>query len=306
MIIEGILIGVLGNAAYELIKGIGSQVFDESDDDLYKRLYNAIDKACELFFKKYSNTYGSPDNSFLARQENIEIIVKSIYYNNQDNLYDKISPKGFDGAPDASLEAIKFYISTLQKIMLEDFRLDKILVEKKHIRESDEKNKQIIGLLEQLVNQNHKVEQQSSKHKENYTMLDMLGNKLPFNEGKRYDYTFPDGTILTFMIKKDTIFADFTAIDGMVSYYELDFSGNVKESKFPFELSEYKVYIPQEHIISKRTIHLDNGHYQELYILKWNRQALIEYNSIGRIQGFEVKGGWHVDHRDKTVTIVDL
>jgi hypothetical protein len=240
----------------------------------------------------------------LARQQNIDIIVKSIYYGNQDSLYDKISPKGFDGAPDTTPDAVNFFVVILEDVMMEDVRLNQILVEKKHIRDSAETGNKILEMLQKaLVKNNGDGVTSNSKPKEKWTMVDSAtGKPLPFKEGERYTQVFPNGMTITFMIKDDTVFTELTPADGLTAYYELDFSGNVKNTKFPYELSEYSMVIPPTDIVQKKIIYLANGFSREEYILKWNRQATVLFNAQGKIHGVELSGGWSISHRDKSIT----
>jgi len=90
--IGGILIGVFGNLIYDLIKKSLKGSITEEDADLINRIYCALDEASSQFFHHYGDEFGEPYSSFLARESNIEIIVKSMFYGNRNELVKELSP----------------------------------------------------------------------------------------------------------------------------------------------------------------------------------------------------------------------
>jgi hypothetical protein len=60
MVAGEILLGILGKAAYDIIKGIGKEVLSEEDEDLFNRLYRSIEIASRRFFERYANEFGIP------------------------------------------------------------------------------------------------------------------------------------------------------------------------------------------------------------------------------------------------------
>lgn len=135
---SGVLIGILGNGAYQTIKLLGKNVLgiDEDEDKVFERLYKSIELASQKFFEKYPYEFGRPESSFLARQTNIEAIIRSIFYGYQGNLCNEIDPNGFEKAPDALPEAIDFFLRTLEVTMREDYYLDRILADKRHMQDT--------------------------------------------------------------------------------------------------------------------------------------------------------------------------
>jgi len=303
MIIEGILLGILGNGAYDLVKSLLKDIFGEEDEDLTQRLYQCIEVASKAFFSKYQDEFGNPNSSFLARQENLDKILRSIYYGNDDELINIISPKGFDGAKDASKDSILYFVENLEKAMLNDFRLNMILTEKRHITESREMGDKIYHLLSQIVNSSKNEAVIVPDNKEKFTLTDGTGNKLPFKEGEVYLQKYPNGVQIEYMVKNGLIYVDFTDLYGQKAYYEVDFDGNVKNTKFPYDLSEYKIDIPMKDIISKENFILPNGCCKEIYKLKWDKSVSIVYDLSRKMQQLEVTGGCSISHRDKLIKI---
>ncbi|WP_276624052.1 hypothetical protein [Syntrophomonas wolfei] len=92
-------------------------------------------------------------------------------------------------------------------------------------------------------------------------------------------------------------------LHGQKSYYEVDINGNVINSKFPYQLSEYKLIIPNDQIVNKDVFSLANGFYREVYRLKWDKQADVIFNEKGEIQHINLHGGWEVKHFERIITL---
>jgi hypothetical protein len=301
--LSGILVGIFGNGIYDIIKFSIKDTLLEKDDDFINRIYNSIEEASKLFFTKFGNEFGEPSESFLARQSNIDIIVKSCFYGNSFELIKEISPQGFDLSENLTYEALYFFVSKLDEVMMKDFRLNKIITEKRHINESKENSNKIMNLLNSLVQQNQKSGDITKENSfRGWAMKDASGNDIPFVEGKKYIAEGDNGVEISCMFKNGQIYVDFTDIHGQKSYYELDIDGNVKDSKFPHDLSEYKLIIPEEQIVNKNTYTLSNGFYREVIKLKWDKQADVIFNSEKKIQQINLHGGWKVSHLERTIS----
>lgn len=134
--IEGIFTGVLGNLAYEKIKRLLEKMFElgEKDEDT-RRIYNCIENASREFFKKYGDKFGSPNESFLAREENIKRIIQSTYYHEDDLRVADINPEGFHGTLKTTPEAVGYFLETLNSEMLKDRQLSQTISQKNEIKE---------------------------------------------------------------------------------------------------------------------------------------------------------------------------
>lgn len=80
--------------------------------------------------------------------------------------------------------------------------------------------------------------------------------QLDYIEGKQYILKFPNEVETTYMFKHGLIYVHLIDVNGQKSYYELDFNGNVKNTKFPYELSEYKIVISDDQIVHENVIQL--------------------------------------------------
>jgi hypothetical protein len=104
--IEEIVIGVLP----KLFKKVAGEYFKPGfeENDIINRANQAFEKSCELFFEKYGKMFGAPDESFLARQANIETLIRKVFSGSGDLCGGDLYPAGFDGAPDVSPQALDF------------------------------------------------------------------------------------------------------------------------------------------------------------------------------------------------------
>lgn len=296
-----ILLGIFGNTIYDLIKEILKENLIDEDQELIERIYTALEKTSKEFFNEYGNQFGKPNSSFLARQKNIEIIVKSIFYGNNLNLVQELCSKGFDGARDVTTEALYFFTQQLEVFMMEDFKINKVITEKNHIFENKDTSRKIIELLDNLVEENQVKNNIKKEGFDGWVMTDESGNTSPLVEGKKHSIKFENGMESTYMFKDGLIYVDFLDMHGQKSYYELDIHGNVKSSKFPYELSKYKLIIPKDQIVHRNVIPLANGYYREVTKLKWDKQADVVYNFSKEIQHINLSGGWEVKHFEKII-----
>ncbi|MGN7296367.1 hypothetical protein [Ferdinandcohnia sp. SAFN-114] len=299
--LEGILMGIFGNTIFAIIQGMVTTLFGDKDDDLNNRIYESLEMATKDFFKQYGEIYRKPHSSFLARESNIRLIVQSVYFGKKIDVLKELDRRGFDNEPDVSEEHLHYFVSNLEKIMKEDFILDKLKEEKKHIEESKVANENIKEILEIVTGQSTTT---PTVKKGNWQLTDLAtGNEIPFIEGKKYHQKYPNGVEQIFMIKDDIISVDFKDKDGRWSYHEIDISkGSAKNNKFPYPVSEYKLVVNKSDIINKTVTPLSNGYYQEEMTLKWGRTSKVIYDINDRIQQCNVSGEWMVNHNSKTIS----
>ncbi|MFD2654841.1 hypothetical protein [Gracilibacillus thailandensis] len=126
--IMGIATGLMTNLSYD--------AFFENEDELYGRVDDAYQRARKHFYKKYGDKFGDELNSFLESQQNIDTVVRSMYYGTQKLQPDDFSAKSFNGSRDGSFEAVIDFIAFLEKEMKEDLFLSKIIAEKAHMEET--------------------------------------------------------------------------------------------------------------------------------------------------------------------------
>lgn len=302
MAFGGILEGVFGNSIFAVIQGLMNKIYDDKDDDLNKRIYESLESTTKNFFNKYKDTYTYPHDTFLARESNIQLIIKSLFYSENIDLLNQIDKRGYRNQPNVSEEHLSYFIMTLQKTMSEDFRLNKIITEKYHIQGSMETKENVKKLLNLVTAQNDTKNNDNPKRTD-WKITDLsTGKELPFQIGKKYHQSFPNGVEYNYMVEEDTIYVEMKDQHGRWSYHELDLDGNAKNSKFPYELSEYKLVVQDNEVVNKNITPFTNGYYQVDFTLKWNRYGKAIFDNEDRLKSIELGGGWTVNNNEKTIT----
>lgn len=135
MVIESILVGILGNSAYDILKNTFKDICGQENIPIYDNIYKALETCSQSFFQRYDKKYGKPSESFLAREENVKLIMRSMYYGSNINLKNELNRKGYGDIPELTDEDFEFFICELNKEMSKDFQLDKVLTGKAFISE---------------------------------------------------------------------------------------------------------------------------------------------------------------------------
>ncbi len=132
--IEGVLFSIFGRVAYDISKKIFITIFgpEFEEDVIINKAYLAVQQAYERFFKEYGKRFGAESSSFLASEKNLEILIESIYPGNPELKPADLDPTAFDGAPDATAEALQFLLTVFKEELEKDIVLARILAEKKH------------------------------------------------------------------------------------------------------------------------------------------------------------------------------
>ena len=131
--INGFLWSIFANTAYDMLKGI----FKSKDSPSFKALVTAINKATDKFYKQYGLEFGSPENSFLAKDKNWNSLIYTLFLSSDDFDPSQIDPEGFDGSKRATIEAITFFVEELQREILLDYELNKLVAQKQHYKDTD-------------------------------------------------------------------------------------------------------------------------------------------------------------------------
>lgn len=310
---EGILIGIMGNSLFKIIESFTKDKFGDKDKEVNKRIYEALEKTTKEFFDKYNATYLNPHDSFLAREKNIILIVKSLFYSSSIDLLAEIDRKGFGKGEDVSKEHLQVFLDILYKEFEKDSFLNKIITEKAHInaskiafediKETKEGVKEILDKLD--GGDTEKIQKKESKKSWELTDLD-TGENMSLEEGKRYNKSFSNGVEYEYMLNGNKIYVQQKDIYGRISYHEIDIeTGGMSNSKFAYPLSEYVLDIDQDEIVNRKIISFSKGYYEEILTLKWNRVARVNYDSNRKIQGIELSGGWSVLNDTKTIVPSD-
>lgn len=153
------LIGLFGNGAYDVIRRacealLGTGVRDPLSKTVVDLTYDAFEGATSVFFARFGEAFGTPGTSFLARQENVERVLASLYSQSVAPRDILLERAGYDGAAPATDEAIQFFATTVEHEMRRNISLDALLTQKS-IAATVEGIARRVGMLENRSKDTH-------------------------------------------------------------------------------------------------------------------------------------------------------
>lgn len=167
------------------------------------------------------------------------------------------------------------------------------------IKKTEELNNRIEGAIGKLAKSDDNL-------KNGYEIFTSDKNEVWLPEqGKFYKTEFDDGHFFEYMMKDNLLYLNHGFPDGAVAYYEIDESGGVKETKWPYPLSEYTVEIPPEMILRTEVKTNPIGFTSKTYILKYGRKATLIFDFTGKLFEANINARTHVIHEDRKINIVD-
>ncbi len=158
MIIEaliGIFTGVVGNGIYSCI----------TKEDLMYRVSNAYENVHKKFYEFYGDEYGDKFNSFLTRQDNIDLIINSFNFGEKSLTADDFNKSPYDSSKCATNEIIDKFILLFKQEIRKDFELNKLLAEKEHIIEQQQMHKQFTQQIGRILEMQTRLYEQSINDK---------------------------------------------------------------------------------------------------------------------------------------------
>jgi hypothetical protein len=114
----------------------------------------ALEKACDRFFETYKKEFGAKSKSFLARVDNIEMLLSRIYLDHKGLEPRDLNPDGDEGVPRASTEALHFIINAFEKEIKKDPLLIREIETIKHYRNTEEMDERLRRIEKLLSEQN--------------------------------------------------------------------------------------------------------------------------------------------------------
>lgn len=297
--IEGVLIGIFGSSAYDLIKRLLKNTFGIENEELTKKVYNALDSASKTFFDRYTDEFGEPHSSFLAREENWKIVLKSTYYSASELSVSDFNLKGFEHSKDATIEAVEYFISCVKDEMQNDWFLDKILTEKTHQDTVIANQNKMSDTLNNILNENGSKQEKEIR----LAHTDYPEGWLP-EEGKPYTKYFDNGCKVNFVRQGNIIHLEQTLPGGGIVYYEVDPDGNVKDVDLPYPLKEYSLSIPDDLVLRKEERILPNRLVQTFVKLKWGA-GTVRYisNPDGTLGLIDLQCRTQIRHEERLIIV---
>ncbi|MFP7277949.1 hypothetical protein SFC11_01235 [Exiguobacterium indicum] len=297
MSIVDILIGLATNAGYEkLFK-------DENASLMYGKLEHYLDKTTKEFFKKHKQ-YGYDHDSFLAREKNIELILKSMFYDKEIDLINEIDRRGFNNNPEISEEHLKEFLTLFYENCKTDFELSGMMHDKKFRRDTTNSLNKLGNDIGELLKQ----KALPKSEEKGWRVYDAETNEaIEFVEGKKYAFKHKNGLSQVLKVSGKIISYKQTTSSGETTYTDFDLeTGTAYNIKPPFPWEEYSIVYDQGEEINKtRTTNWHDGSYKEDIELEFQRKCTAFYNSQGQLTGFEVSGGWSIIHAERKITPID-
>ncbi|OBZ14621.1 hypothetical protein A8L34_11915 [Bacillus sp. FJAT-27264] len=189
--------------------------------------------------------------------------------------------------------------------MKKNWKLDKLLAEKRHIIESTKHIKESNEKLDTLVNIISGLASANQITNSNNLTTEILTDegKKTIEYGEKYSFDFNNGCSINYMLDKDLIYVEYVFEDGATAYYEVDYTGSIRNSKFPYSLNEYQIDVPEESLVDRKVTNFPNGNVQETLIFRWGKQFTLIKDLHGNILTIHFEGETEVDHRNKRITL---
>jgi hypothetical protein len=138
-----VLTGILGNAAWDIVKNLALKILGPGkdtyeQDDMVNKAYFALEDAAKRFFDKYGKSFGPKHDCFLAREANIETLLRRIRLDCPKIEVKNLDPEGFQGAPKATTEALEFLIAVFEEELKKDRQLADLVEISRHHEKLDD------------------------------------------------------------------------------------------------------------------------------------------------------------------------
>ena len=122
--------------------------------------------------------------------------------------------------------------------------------------------------------------------------------------GRFYESPISTGGKFKYMMRDGWLHVEQTLQDGAVAYYEVNQGGQVRHTRFPYPVSEYKVVIPEDLILNQVRSGAPWTNSEVVTLLKWSKGRVIERFNKDALVEFQAECRHRIDHQARTVTIV--
>jgi len=136
--LDSIVLSILGNSAYDILKKIILKEDNDLGEAVIEELINIFNNSSERFFNRFGDKFGKPESCFLSDEQNWRIIVRSIFYSSDILSVNDFYTEGYGYSEEYLKEGVEYFYKTLQEEIGNSWVLDKIIAEKKHIRDIQE------------------------------------------------------------------------------------------------------------------------------------------------------------------------
>jgi hypothetical protein len=128
------------------------------------------------------------------------------------------------------------------------------------------------------------------------------GKVFTLEEGKHYTYKFTSDIQIDYMLKNGLMHVEYVAPNGTRWYYVISQEGNIVDQKFPYKLEDFKVIIPEDLELSRKTTSLPNGFRKIDVKLKWGKSVSMVVDSNHKLKQLTIVGGARISPSKKTIS----
>lgn len=129
MIPPGVFEKVAASAAYDVLKASAKRL-GGAPEELARAVERSFQAAAKRFSTEYEARHPKLDDTFIARASNWERVLDSVRFSAPPLTTSDLSPKGFNGDPDATEEELGFFIRAVLEEMGKEPILDRLLAER--------------------------------------------------------------------------------------------------------------------------------------------------------------------------------
>jgi hypothetical protein len=300
------LLGMVGNAGYDIMKAGVSSQFAGEPDDLTERIFNATDRAAKEFFKRHHDRFPRANDSFVARHDNLMAIGRSLNPSRPPLSADDFDPRGFNGAPDATKQELSEFVQLVEREAREDRFLALHYSHRDLMRTSTLTLQEVEKLSQTLHGMEGQVRTAQSPPEDPWADMQILGGPPGWRpqQGQIYSKLLANGHTARFMFHGQLLRYEHVFPDGASWYADSDVHGNVYAHKFlAYPMEEYRIVVPEELVLREMVEPLPGDLKRVTKILKWGKSVKYTVDADGRLKDYSFPTGVSVNHADRTLTV---
>ena len=304
-----LLESIFGSLAYDAIKAALGSVFADTSDELAKRLFKAFDVAMERFDEVHGERFGGARDSFLGRLDNLKVVAGSLHFSQPQPTPGDFVPQGFGDAPDATPEEIAAFLDMLDAEIRQDPFLDKHFREKEHMAQAAETARSVEETKQMLEAAfGNLPTTPPSGVPDPWADTDIVDPAHPAGwqpeQGQIYAARFSNGASINYMFHGALLGVEYTHPDGMSSYVDVDAQGNIHNQRLPYPLVEYRIEIPEDLVVRRNELALEDGGKTVDVTLKWGNRVRYTIDESGALRGYQIKGPSAIRNKKRIVEIL--
>jgi hypothetical protein len=123
--------------------------------------------------------------------------------------------------------------------------------------------------------------------------------------GRFFESHASDGAGFKFMMRDGWLHVEQALKDGAVAYYEVNEEGDVRHSRLPYPINEYRVVIPPTLILAREAVSSQIGERAIRTLLKWSAGTIVEHFVSESLVGVDCHARCIVSHSERTIVVVE-